>query len=210
MLKRKLNIKIFATNVAISFFLASIFITCLYFIGEEKINYYTSLINTFAVSNTNTNRETIYDEEAKRIIKSPEYGKRYGTIKIPSIDLSLPLYFGDNLKILRYGIGQYAGSYFPGEGGSTVLAGHNNVGIFNRLDEVKIGDKVIIEANYGTFTYVVTGSKVVKETDLAAFPIVEDKEMLVMYTCWPINRSVVGRKTERLVVYADRIGDNNE
>ena len=204
--KIKINIKKFATNVAISFFLSSVIIICIYFIGDKSISYYTSLINSFAISNTTLNREAVYDSEAKRIIKSPEYGKKYGTIKIPSIDLSLPLYFGDNLKVLRYGIGQYAGSYFPGEGGSVILAGHNNVGIFNKLDQVKKGDKVIIEANYGTFNYVVTESKVVKETDLEAFPIYDDKEMLIMYTCWPINRSVVGRKTERLVVYANREG----
>ena len=51
--------------------------------------------------------------------------------------------------------------------------------------------------------------KVVKETDLEAFPIQHDHELLIMYTCWPINRSVVGRKTQRLVVYAERV-ENNE
>ena len=52
--------------------------------------------------------------------------------------------------------------------------------------------------------------KVVKETDLAAFPIQHEKELLILYTCWPINRSVVGRKTERLVIYANKVGDSYE
>ena len=209
MLKKKLNIKIFATNVAISFFLASIFITILYFLGEEKINHYTTIINKLAV-NESAQREAIYDKESNRLIRYPAYGKKYANIKIPSIDLDLPLYYGDSLKILRYGIGHYAGSYFPGEGGTILLAGHNNVGIFNKLEDVKIGDTVEIIANYGTYTYKVIESKVVNENDLDAFAIENKKEVLIMYTCWPINRSVVGRKTERLVVYAEKVGESYE
>ena len=77
-------------------------------------------------------------------------------------------------------------------------------------NKVKIDDEVIIEASYGTFTYKVYESKVVKETDLEAFDVQEDEEILLMYTCWPINRSVFGRKTQRLVVYAKKIGESYE
>ena len=206
---KKFTTKIFAINIAISFFFASIFITIVYFIGEERIHYYSSIINSLVV-NTEKENEAVYSMEAKRLIELPTYGKRFGTIKIEAIDLSLPLYHGDNLKILHYGIGHYAGLYFPGEGGSIILPWHNNVGVFHRLDELKKSDKVIIEANYGTFTYEVTDFKVVKETDLDAFPIQKDEEILIMYTCWPINRSVVGRKTERYVVYAKKIGESYE
>lgn len=206
---KKFTTKIFAINIAISFFFASIFITVIYFLGEEKINYYSALINSLVVNNSAEN-DAVYSKEAKRLIELPTYGKRFGTIKIETIDLSLPLYHGDNLKILHYGIGHYAGSYFPGEGGSIILPGHNNVGVFNRLDELKKGDKVVIEANYGVFTYEVDSYKVVKETELDAFPIQKEEELLIMYTCYPINRSVIGRKTERYVVYAKKIGESYE
>ncbi len=202
-------LKTFAINVAISFFFASIFITITYFFTEGKINYYSSLINSLVVNNSKET-EAVFSKETKRLIELPTYGKRFGIVKVPSINLSLPLYHGDNLKILHYGIGHYAGSYFPGEGGSIILPGHNNIGVFHDLDKLKNGDKVIIEANYGTFTYEVTSFKVVKETELDAFPIQKDKELLIMYTCWPINRSIVGRKTERLVVYAKKIGESYE
>ena len=209
MSKKRFKIKTFATNVAISFFLASIFITCLYFLGEEKINHYTMLINKLAVDVT-TEREAVYDAESKRLIKYPSYGKQYGTITISSIDVSLPLYYGDSLKILRYGIGQYAGSFFPGEGGSVILAGHNNPGILNKLDKVKENDEIVIKANYGTFNYKVVETKIVNETELESFLYENGKEMLILYTCYPINRSVIGRKTQRLVIYAELIGDNDE
>ena len=205
----KNSLKIFAINIAISFFFASIFITIIYFVFEKKINFYSNLINSLVV-NTDKENEAVFSQEAKRIIALPTYGKRFGTIKIEAINLSLPVYHGDNLQILHYGIGHYAGSYFPGEGGSIIMPGHNNVGVFHDLDKLKKGDKIVIEANYGTFTYEVSDYKVVKETDLDAFPIQKEEELLILYTCWPINRSVVGRKTERFVVYAKKVGESYE
>ena len=205
-MKKKFTIKIFTINIVISFFFTSIFILLFYFFCNDKTTYYTSLINTTAnKTNSNTIRNAEYN--GGRIIKYPAYGTKYGTIKIDSIDLSLPLYYGDSLKILRYGVGNNAGSYMPGEGGSVILAAHNNVGFFHNLDKVKVGDEIIIETNYGTFNYTVDNYKVVKETDLDAFPITKEKEMLVLYTCYPIREAWIGRKTQRYVVYAYRAGE---
>ena len=207
---KKWKLKKFASQIAISFFFAAIFVLVFYFFIEDMVSPYISLINTTAVKENVEDIKMEYNFDAKRLLKYPNYGQKYATIKISSINLSLPLYFGDTLKILRYGIGHYAGSYFPGENGTIILAGHNNKGFFHELDKVKIGDKVVIETDYGTFSYEVESYKVVKETDLSAFPIGHETERLIMYTCYPINRSVVGRKKERYVVYAKRIGDTHE
>ena len=205
-------IKSFATNVAISFFLASFFIVIIYFLGNEKIEYYTALINTTAVNvfSVEEEKEIVYNLEAKRLINYPDYGKKYANLIIPSIDLNLPVFHGDSLKILRTAVGHYAGSYFPGEGGTIILAAHNTAGFFQKLDQINVGDVITIEAIYGTFKYQVDSYKVVKETDLESFPIQKDRELLIMYTCYPINRSVIGRKTERYVVYAYKVGDIDE
>lgn len=209
---KKFAIKALAINIAISFFFASIFIVAVYFLGDKKINYYVSLINTTAVKGLSNGKEKeiTLNVEAKRLTEYPDYGKKYATLKISAIDLKLPLYYGDTLKILRYGVGHYAGSYFPGEGGTILLAAHNTVGFFYNIDKLVAGDEIVIEADYGTFKYKVDSFKVVKETDLDAFPFQRDKELLIMYTCYPIHRSVVGRRTERYVVYAYRVGDENE
>ena len=42
-------LKTFATNVAISFFFAAIFVFTTYMLFDKKINYYTSLVNSFAI-----------------------------------------------------------------------------------------------------------------------------------------------------------------
>lgn len=204
------NLKRFAKFLAISFFFSAIFVLLFYFIRNDKISYYASLINTTAIKKSDKEKDVIYNQDAKRLISYPAYGKKYAKLKIDKINLDLPIYYGDSMEILRYGVGHYAGSYFPGEGGSIILPAHNTEGFFSRLPELEKNDLIIIEANYGTFKYKVGSHKVVKETDLKAFPIQEEKEMLIMYTCYPINRSVIGRKTERYVVYAYRAEDENE
>ena len=49
---------------------------------------------------------------------------------------------GDTLDILRYGVGHYAGSFFPGEGGSVIFAAHNNY--FRKLNQTKIPMRAIL------------------------------------------------------------------
>ncbi len=206
----KIKLKTFATYVAISFFFASFFSLLITVIFYEKINYYISLINTTAVKEFSVEKEIVYNKEANMLLDYPDYGKKYANLIIPSIDMNLPVFHGDNLTILKSAVGHYAGSYFPGEGGTVLLAAHNTKGFFQRIEELKIGDDITIETTYGIFKYKVENMKVVKETDLDAFPFQKERELLIMYTCYPINRSIVGRKTERYVVYAYRVGDNNE
>ena len=200
--------KSFATKVAISFFLASFLIVIIYFCFNEKISYYISLINTTAISDFNIEeeKEIVYNLESKRLINYPDYGKKYADLIIPSIDLNLPLFHGDSLKILKNAIGHYAGSYFPGEGGTIIIAGHCTKGFFHYLDQVKVGDIITIEATYGTFKYKVDSFKIVDDNDLDAFKINKDREVLIMYTCYPLTRSF-GRKKQRYVVYAYKVGD---
>lgn len=204
------RIKTVATNVAIAFFFSAIFVLCYYYVIEGKISTFINLINTTAVKKNSDEEVSSYNFETNKLLNYPKYGKKFATLKIDSIDLSLPVYHGDTLKLLRYGVGHFAGSYFPGENGTIILAAHNTKGFFDRLDEINKGDKVIIDADYAKFEYKVYDYKIVKETNLDAFKIQHDEEILIMYTCYPINRSVVGRKTQRFVVYAKKVGVINE
>ena len=132
------RIKSVATNVAIAFFFSAIFVLCYYYFLEGKISPYINLINTTAIKESSEVEETSsYSFETNRLINYPKYGKKYATLKIDSIKLSLPVYHGDTLKILKHGVGHYAGSYFPGENGSIILAAHNTKGFFDKLDKVK-------------------------------------------------------------------------
>ena len=201
------KIKTVATNIAIAFFFTAIFVLCYYFVIEGKLSKYINLINTTAVKKSSDEyRESSYNFETNKLINYPKYGKKYATLRIKSINLELPIYHGDTLKILRHGVGHFAGSYFPGENGTIILAAHNTKGYFDKLDELKNGDKIIINADYASFEYEVYDTKIVKETEEDAFEIQHNEERLIMYTCYPINQNIVGRKTKRYVVYAKKVG----
>ena len=197
-------------NIAYAFFFTAIFVLLYNYLLDDKVSKYVSIINMTSVELMEGERKTEYNFESKRLIHYPSYGSKYANLKISKIDMDLPVYYGDTLKILRYGIGHYAGSYFPGENGTIILAGHNTSNFFQRIDEIEPGDEIILDTTYGTFKYIMERSEVVKETDYEAFKVTHDKETLIMYTCYPINRGVVGRKTKRYVVYAYKEGDTSE
>ena len=70
-----------------------------------------------------------------------------GTISIEKVDLYLPLLDGAGVVPLRYGAGRLEGTALPGEEGNCVILGHRMKdfgSLFNRLDEVSIGDVIKI------------------------------------------------------------------
>ena len=64
---------------------------------------------------------------------------------------------------------------------------------------------VTIKTSYGVYEYQVTGSRVAHHLDDTAYDLMQDKEQLIMYTCYPFEMLVGITKQERLFVYADKI-----
>jgi len=195
-------------EIALSFFFCSLFIVIIYLCLEEKINFCLSLINKVTIVEKKNLEEIPIHLEKKRLTHYPNYGEKYGSVKISSINLELPLYHGDTLDILRYGVGHYAGSYFPGENGSIVLAAHNNVGFLRNLPEVKIAEQIEIITTYGKFIYEVTKTKIALESDLSSFPIQSEEELLILYTCYPVT--AIGHTEKRYIVYAKKVEEHHE
>lgn len=180
--------------------------------GEEKLNDVFSTLNMIAIKSeekeVNVNIEEIenieeikIDEEKKRLTKYPTIGEKYGQIKIESIGVDLSLYFGDSLEILKNGIGHSTWSYFPGEGGSIVCMGHNYKTMLRNFSELEIGDIINVKTYYGEYNYKIYDMKIVEETDMSASPIQDEKEVFMIYTCYPFNN--VGYTTKRYMVYAE-------
>ncbi len=165
---------------------------------EEKI----SLINRVSIDVNNKKDEVTVINDNK-IKNYPEYGTQYAYIEIPQIDVNLPVYFGDTLEILKNGVGHSSGSYFPGEGGSIIYMGHNSKKMFRRFSELKNGNEITIKANYGEYKYKIYDMQIVKETEVDKLPIQNEKEILMVYTCYPFNN--IGYATQRYVVYAELI-----
>lgn len=90
-------------------------------------------------------------------------GPQVGTIDIPKIGLSLPLYQGVNLATLDTGPGLWPGTARPGELGNTVVAAHrvSHGGPFRKIDRLVPGDEVRFSMGGQTITYVMVSDEVV-------------------------------------------------
>ena len=113
-----------------------------------RIDEAVTLVSKVSINDENKNvQKTVLDNN--KITNYPEYGTEYATIKIPKIDVDLPVYYGDTLEVLKKGVGHSSGSYFPGEGGSIVYMGHNSKKMFRRFSELQIGNEIKVTTNYG-------------------------------------------------------------
>ncbi|MFA9464593.1 MAG: class D sortase [Velocimicrobium sp.] len=144
-------------------------------------------------------KETVKTSE----IKNPSVGEQYGMITCKDIDLRAPLYFGDTDEILEDGVGQYAKSKMPGFGGCILVGGHDST-FFAPLETIEVGQKVVINTEYGAYTYEVRETKVVKTEDIAACRLESEEEQLVLYTCYPFGK-VLRARDERYFVYCDKV-----
>jgi sortase A len=98
---------------------------------------------------------------------APEPVTRIGTIEIPKIGLSHPLFEGVTLHNIDLGPSHWTGSALPGQPGNAVFAGHRvtNDHPFRRIDELVPGDLVRFTVHGATSTYRVSESMVVGPDD---------------------------------------------
>lgn len=201
------SVKATISSIIVALLIAGLFLICVKLFLGRKIDEVFTLVNKVSVT-TATNAEPAQttikkdiDTEKNTIKNYPAYGTQYATIKIDKIDVNLPVYFGDTLEILKKGVGHSSGSYFPGEGGSIIYMGHNSKKMFRRFSELQKGNEIKVSTSYGEYTYKIYDMKLIKETELDQLPIQRDKEILMVYTCYPFNN--VGYATQRYVVYAE-------
>lgn len=202
---KKSFVKIIKATI-MSFIVAFLFVFIICFslkkVGKEKFDMAIYLLNIITV-NENEAPKTQPVLKENVLVNYPTYGSKYATLKIDSIDLELPIFYGANYTILKSGIAHDDTSFFPGEGGSIILAGHNFKTFLADLPKVEIGDEIGINTTYGDFNYEIYDTKIIKETDVDEVPIQNEKEILMIYTCWPINN--IGHAPQRYVVYANKI-----
>lgn len=114
----------------------------------------------------------------------PRFGRGYHFIVVEGV----------GTEALKDGPGHYPGTALPGGLGNTVISGHRTTykAPFNRLDEVKAGDLVVLETRTSWFTYRVTGQQVVQPSAIeVTYPVpgkrgeVPKERLLTLTTCNP-------------------------
>ena len=201
------SLKATISSIIVALLIAGLLLLGIKLFLGRKIDEVFTLVNKVSI-NTDTKAEpleTTISTDAntdKNTIKNyPEYGTQYATIEIDKIGVNLPVYYGDTLEILKKGVGHSSGSYFPGEGGSIIYMGHNSKKMFRRFSELQKGNEIKVTTSYGEYVYKIYDMQLVKEAELDKLPIQRDKEILMVYTCYPFNN--VGYATQRYVVYAE-------
>ena len=126
-------------------------------------------------------------------------GSGIGRIQIPAIDLNVVVVEGIDTASLQKGPGHYTradnaefrrrgdGSAFPGQGETIGIAGHRTTYLapFRRLDELELGDEIILEMPYATFIYEVEDTEIVDPSFVEIVRNV-DHERLVLTACHPL------------------------
>ncbi|WP_099354841.1 class D sortase [Fredinandcohnia onubensis] len=131
----------------------------------------------------------------------PSPGQKIGDLSIPAVELSYPVVQGTHTNELKKGIGHFAGSTLPGQGGHVILSGHRETH-FTELEHLEIGDQITFTTPYGDFVYETTEFKIVHADD-ETVAVPTDFETLTLTTCYPFN--FIGDAPDRFVVYTKLI-----
>ena len=99
---------------------------------------------------------------------SPEPIVKIGTLEIPKIGLVTPIYHGITMRNIDLGPSHWPGTPLPGENGNTVFPGHRvtKTRPFRNIDQLVPGDQAIFTVNGVRSVYVMTGSQIVKPTQM--------------------------------------------
>ncbi len=124
-----------------------------------------------------------------------------GVLNLPTIGSTLPIVAGVSDDDLEKGVGHYTGTALPDQNDQVVLSGHRDT-VFKRLGELKVGDEITVQMNYGTFTYVIEETFIVEADDRTVIKSTAPNEVLTITTCYPFN--FVGNAPQRYIVNAKR------
>lgn len=128
----------------------------------------------------------------------PAQGDKIGSLSIPSLKMSLPIYEGTKESELERGVGHYSGSVLPGESDNCVLSGHRDT-VFSELQHLEKGDKLLVRTSAGTFTYRIYKIRIVDKEDTTVI-VPKPRASLTLTTCYPFT--YIGSAPQRYIISA--------
>ncbi|WP_051668128.1 MULTISPECIES: class C sortase [unclassified Microbacterium] len=128
-------------------------------------------------------------------------------IRIPEIDVDLPIYHGTDDAVLDKGVGHLYGTSLPvgGTGTHAVLSGHSGIpgsALFTRVSQLANDSSIYIDVAGTTLTYKVEQILTVAPDDATSLRQVVGHDYITLLTCTPI-----GVNSHRLLVRAERVPD---
>ena len=128
-----------------------------------------------------------------------------GYVKIPKIQVELPIYHGTGSDSLERGTGHLLGSSLPvgGESVHTIITGHSGMAsqkMFTDLEQLEIEDVFYLHVLDAVLAYQVYFKEPVVPHDSSRLGIIQGKDLCTLITCYP-----TGVNTHRLLVQGERI-----
>ena len=144
------------------------------------------------------------DDRYERILNTSGDGIM-GVLRIPKIQVHLPIYHGTSATVLEEGVGHLYGSSFPtgGEGTHSVFSSHRGLPsktLFTDLDQLKEGDLFFLDILGEKMAYRVEEILTVEPEETEALEIIPGKDYVTLVTCTPY-----GINSHRLLVRGERI-----
>jgi sortase A len=119
-------------------------------------------------------------------------------VRIARIGLSEVVVQGTDAGSLRKGPGHYPGTPLPGRGGTVGIAGHRTTygAPFRNIDDLRPGDRIVVELPYARFEYAVERQRIVPPT-ATWITRPAGYERLVLSACHPLYSAA-----QRIVIFA--------
>ncbi len=128
----------------------------------------------------------------------PVYGEQFAVLKSSALGIDVPVYWGSASELFERGACQASYSALPGDKGNTVISAHVDT-FFSELTELKTGDKITVNTNYGEFIYTVKETVTFPKTKKTYVVPTEDSR-LTLYTC---KKDILGSSDERYGVICE-------
>jgi sortase A len=132
------------------------------------------------------------------LLRIPRFGDKFRYVVIEGVGVT----------DLRKGPGHYPGTALPGEKGNFVVSGHRTTysAPFNRVGELRTGDRILIDTRSSQFVYTVTRKKVVSPSEVdvtAPVPMhpgrTPTERLITLTTCHPKFSAA-----QRLIIFGGR------
>lgn len=140
--------------------------------------------NKYAIEDTESS-EISYAEKKDTEVFSDE-DEVIGILKISAIDLKQPILKSAETENLNISVAAIEPTGTPGETGNFAIAGHNSRKFgkhFNRINELKNGDEIIVETSDASYVYQVTDKYVVNADEVWILEQTAQKE-ITLVTCY--------------------------
>lgn len=130
--------------------------------------------------------------------RAQELGAPSGVVRIPSLNLSVPVFDGTSELVLNRGAGWIEGTAPIGSAGNVGIAGHRD-GFFRGLKDLQVGDAIEVATVDETLTYRVHETMIVYPDDVHVLHPTP-RPALTLVTCYPFY--FVGHAPQRYIVRA--------